>query len=69
MVVEQTLVKINLAAVRVNAGMNQKEWAKALGVSLYTIINWESGKSCPNAKQLRTMSELSKIPIDFIYVA
>ena len=32
--------KISLEAVRVNAGMTQKEWAKNLGVSNVTVVNW-----------------------------
>lgn len=60
--------KISLAAVRVNAKMNQKEWAECIGVNLSTILNWENGKTEPNASQLRKMSEISKIPMDFIFV-
>lgn len=61
-------VKINLAAVRVNTGMTQKEWADALTVDLSTVTNWEKGKSEPTWSKLRKMSELSGIPIDFIFV-
>lgn len=60
--------KINLAAVRANAQKSQKEWAEMLGVSHYTVNNWETGKTCPNVIQLRKMSELSGIPMDFIFV-
>ena len=60
--------KINLAAVRVNAQKTQKEWAELLGVSHYTVNNWETGKTYPSAIQLRKMSELSGIPMDFIFV-
>lgn len=60
--------KINLAAVRANVNKTQKEWAELLGVSHYTVNNWELGKSYPNAIQLRKMSELSGIPMDFIFV-
>lgn len=60
--------KISLAATRVNAKMNQKEWAECIGVDLSTISNWENGKTEPSASQLRKMSEVSKIPIDFIFV-
>lgn len=60
--------KINLAAVRTNAKKSQKEWAELLGVSHYTVNNWETGKTYPNVLQLRKMSELSGIPMDFIFV-
>lgn len=60
--------KISLEAVRVNAGMNQKEWAKKLGVSNNTVINWEKGNTEPTLSQVREMSLLSGIPMDFIFV-
>ena len=60
--------KISLEAVRVNAKMTQKEWASKLGVSNSTVVNWEKGKTEPTLSQLRKMSELSGIPMDFIFV-
>lgn len=60
--------KISLEAVRVNARMNQKEWAKKLGVSNSTVVNWEKGNTEPSLSQLREMSLLSGIPMDFIFV-
>lgn len=60
--------KIILEAVRVNAGMSQKEWAKKLGVSNNTVINWEKGNTEPTLSQVREMSLLSGIPMDFIFV-
>lgn len=60
--------RITLKAVRVNADMEQKEWAKILGVSQNTVSNWENGNTEPTLSQLRKMSELSGIPMDFIFV-
>lgn len=60
--------RISLEAVRVNANMKQKEWAKMLGVSQATVVNWEKGSTEPTLSQLRKMSELSGIPMDFIFV-
>lgn len=62
------MTKITLEAVRVNAHMKQVEWAKALGVSHTTVVNWEKGNTEPSLSQLRKMSELSGIPMDFIFV-
>jgi len=61
-------VKIKLPAVRVNAEMNQNEWAEALGVSPSTIYKWEKGENEPSYSALCKMSELSGIPIDLIFV-
>lgn len=60
--------KISLEAARVNAKLTQKELAKILGVSNVTVVNWESGKTEPSASQLRRISELSGIPLDFIFI-
>lgn len=62
------IFKVYLPAVRVNTGMSQKEWANALGVSPDTVVNWEMGKTSPNVIKLRRMSELSGIPMDFIFL-
>lgn len=60
--------KICIAACRVNAGLNQREFAEKVGVSLATITNWEAGKSEPDLSELRKISQISKIPMDFIFV-
>ena len=60
--------KISLEAVRVNAKMTQKEWASKLGVSNSTVVNWEKGNTEPSLSQLREMSRLSGVPMDFIVV-
>lgn len=61
--------RISLEAVRVNAKMKQKEWAEKIGVSVATVINWEKGNTEPTLSQLRKMSDLSGIPMDFIFVS
>lgn len=60
--------KISLEAARVNAKLTQKELAEILGVSNSTIVNWEKGITEPNLSQLKKISELSGIPMDFIFV-
>ena len=60
--------RVCLAAARVNAGMNQREFAEFMGVDVSTITNWERGKTEPSASQLRKISEASGIPMDFIFV-
>lgn len=60
--------RISLEAARVNAGLTQKELAEILGVSNVTVVNWEKGNTEPTISQLRTISELSGIPMDFIFI-
>lgn len=61
-------LNISLKAARVNANMTQRELAKALDVTVDTVLNWEKGKSEPRLTELRKLSELSGIPMDFIFV-
>lgn len=61
-------VRINIAACRANTGLTQREFAEKIGVSLATITNWEASKTEPDVRQLRKISEISGIPMDFIFV-
>lgn len=40
--------KITLAAARVNAGLQQKQVAKDLGITNITLWKWEKGITQPN---------------------
>lgn len=60
---------VSIQACRINAGLTQEELAAALDVSKNTVLNWEKGATSPSAVQLRKISELSKIPMDFIFCA
>lgn len=59
---------ISLKAARTNANMTQKEWAENLNVTVDTVLNWEAGKTEPKLSQLKEISRLSGIPMDFIFV-
>lgn len=59
---------VSLAAARANADMTQQQLAEALGVDKGTVYNWENGKGTPSSIHLRKLSELSKIPMDYIFV-
>ena len=60
--------RISLEAARVNAKLTQKELAEELGISNVTVVNWEKGVTEPTLSQLRKISQLSGIPMYFIYV-
>ena len=60
--------QISLAAARVNAGLTQEEVAKALKVGKQTVVNWEKGTSEPKMSQGRQLSELYKMPLDYIFL-
>lgn len=63
-----TEFKISLAAARVNAGLTQSEVAKVLKVGKQTVGSWEKGTSEPKMSQSRQLSELYKIPLDYIFL-
>lgn len=57
---------LSLKAVRINTGLTQEEFAEILHVTKSTICNWEQGKGEPTLSDLRRISEVTHIPIDFI---
>lgn len=60
--------QLSIKAARANANMTLAQWANAMGVSIGTASGWENGQGEPNASQLRKMSELSRVPMDYIFV-
>ena len=55
---------ITLRAARVNKGLTQIEAGKLLGVSLYTVQNWESGKTFPDAMQILKIQDVYDVKYD-----
>jgi DNA-binding XRE family transcriptional regulator len=61
------MVKMTLAAARVNKKIKQGEAAEKLGVMPQTLRNWEQGKTAPNMVQLKKICELYDITPDHIF--
>lgn len=61
-------LQISLAAARVNTKMTQEDVAREMHVSKQTIVNWEKGKVIPNFATLQTLSQLYKIPANYIFL-
>jgi transcriptional regulator with XRE-family HTH domain len=61
-------IRINLKAARYNSELSLDKYCEALGVKRDTIYNWESGRSRPSVDNLRKISELSGVPMDFIFL-
>lgn len=59
-------IRISLEAARVNAGMNQTQAAKALGVSVATILKWEKGTTMPPVDKAIALAGLYSMPLDSI---
>lgn len=62
------MIRISLAAARVNANMTQEEVAKEMHVSKTTIVNWEKGKINPGIPEISMLSMLYNIPVDYIFL-
>lgn len=60
------LLKITLAAARVNAGLTQKQLAEKCFVSEATIVSWEAGKSLPNTKKLPLLEQALGLSLNHI---
>lgn len=61
-------IKISLAAARVNAGLTQEEVAKKIKVDKKSVVNWEKGRTRPNAAVVYFLSNLYRIPVDNIFL-
>lgn len=58
--------QITLAAARVNAGYNQLEGAKLIGITPKTLRNYENGVTTIPAPTLRKAAKVYGIPEDYI---
>lgn len=61
-------MKVSLKAARVNAGFTQDYVSKKLKKSKTTIVNWENGKTVIDADSFIQLSNLYKLPPEFIYL-
>lgn len=60
------MLRITLAAARVNAGLTQKQAAASLNVSRETIGKWENGKVRPTADKIDPICKLYNVSYDNI---
>jgi len=49
---------LTLKAARINAGLDQREAAKRIGVTPETLGSWENGKTFPNVPQITKIEEV-----------
>ena len=56
----------NIRALRTARGMNQVEFAKALGVSKQCVSNWENDNVMPSVDMLVKIADFFKVTIDYI---
>lgn len=61
-------MNISLKAARVNAGFRQADVAAKMHIDKATIVSWEKGRTAPRANQLKELSDLYDIPMDYIFL-
>lgn len=60
------ILKISLAAARVNADLTQEDVARKLRISKQTLLNWEKGRATPSFATMKVLSEMYGVPMDNI---
>ncbi len=58
------IIKLTLKAARVNAGLTQSQAADKIGISKYTLGNYEKGITIPRTDRLNRMAEIYNIKSD-----
>lgn len=58
--------RITLKAARVNANLSQKAAAKALGINVSTLQNYEKGQTVPDWDVVKRIEKIYNFPTDFI---
>ena len=56
-----------LRALRISAGLKQKDVADRLGISQVSVWQWESGVTLPRADKLPAIAELYGCTIDELF--
>lgn len=59
-------VRISYAAARVNKGITQEEAAKSLKINVFTLINYENGKTVPTWDRHNKMADFYGIPKEML---
>lgn len=60
------MIKLSLAAARVNVGLKQEEAAKMIGVTAKTLRNYEKGITAIPAHKLKRAAKVYGVPQDVI---
>lgn len=56
----------NIQKLRVNAGLNQVEFAKHIGVTKQCVSNWENDNVLPSAEMLVRISNFFKVSLEVL---
>lgn len=56
------LKKVTLKAARTNKGYTQEKAAELIGISVFTLANYEAGKSFPDVPILKRIEKVYEVP-------
>ena len=59
-------MRVTIKAARVNKDLTQTDFAKAVGVGVRTVQNWETGVSSPRADKMPEICEVLGCKIEDI---
>ena len=59
-------MRMNMKAERARTGLTAEEVAKRIGVSVNTLLRWESGQNVPLAENLMHLAQLYKCSPDYL---
>lgn len=58
--------RVSIKALRIDRGMTQEEFAKALNVTKKTVGSWEQGKTRPKLDKIEAICETLGVTYDSI---
>lgn len=58
--------KLTLKQARQLADLTQEQAAEKIGVTKYTILKWEKGRSFPNTEQIGLIEKVYGVPYSMI---
>ena len=61
----KTFFSQKLQEIRLSAGLTQEELGNSLGVSRFTVLDWESGKRTPTLEMLYKLANVLHCPLGY----
>ena len=61
-------IGINISLLRKEKGINRKEFADALGISVQAVWKWEKGKTYPDIQLLPEIAKVLGVTISDLFV-
>lgn len=61
--IDKKLVGQRIKDIRLEKGMNQKEFSKMINATVSALSNWENGNHLPNKKRLKNIADLAGMTV------